>query len=286
MPIAWIIGLIVGAGVVTAVVTGGGSGGGKTTAKAIVPPRPTPFSVVVHKTSLAPLPRLAPYDIHEHIENDRIPDGSPTGARWIVWQGSTATGRGLDSDGQWWMKIMFTAWGKVTPTGGGWLDAVSDIVARYVAPAIGVMVTAVVPGVGGIAFAAALKAWSILASGGSVSDALIGAAREKLPSLLAGTTFDKALELGRRAVPKNVLDAAKSVLVSASQRTAFDQGLVFAAAEKAQQSAVESLKRSLPDKADLIQAAMNQGAAVEDLANVFGGDKGVRFVQDIFRSKA
>ncbi len=242
--------------------------------------RSTPFEVKVFKTNLTPLTNFPAYNTHENLSFTSLPVSSPTGFPWLTH--NPPMNQNLDSNGEWWMNSG-PSWIKVTPSDGSYLDSITRIVTTYVVPALSTMLIGLGPA--GVAASSALKAWSILAEGGSVNDALISAARDKLPSGVAQTSFQNALTKARSNLPIEELNKLKSALVSPSQIQAFDQGLVFAAAEKAQESGLKSLKASVPGKEELFDAAMKHGAALADIANAFGGNKGLQFIDDIFKSR-
>jgi hypothetical protein len=242
--------------------------------------RETPFTVQSYKTSLESIPNYPSYNTHENLFIDKLPISSPDGYPWLTHNIKTFASN-LDSNGQWWINFG-SAWGKVTPSSGGILESINNIVLHYVVPALEAMSIGFGPV--GIAAGQALKAWSILAEGGTINDALLSAARSKLPSGIAEDAFQTALSKAK-TLSIEELNKLKDKYVSASQKQAFDQGLVFAAGKAAQDSALESLKKSIPDKAEIMQTAMNSGAALADIAYAYGGNKGLQFIDNIFKSQ-
>ena len=85
---------------------------------------------------------------------------------WLGRSDFVAASMGLDADGQWWTASGF-GWMKSGPPGSGSaaLAKANDVATNVVAPLVGAALTAIVPGVGGIATAAIITAWRGLANG-------------------------------------------------------------------------------------------------------------------------
>jgi len=153
-------------------------------------------------------------------------------------------------------------------------------VTDYVVPALSAAAIALVPG-GGIALSAALKAWSSLARGSSLNEALIGATRDSIPALIGGTAFDRGLKMVRDNLPASAIAAAKNALPSPEQKTAFDTGQIVAVASAKQQAALTALlPRVREDLRDRVQVAMDNNAQLDDVAAAIGGNKAILFVND------
>lgn len=225
-----------------------------------------------------------------------LPPGSPTGSPWVVWYGNrnmpfaiapADAGFGLDRDGKWWLYLEPYYWapckyeGCLKPAGepeDSWFNKIAMKVGQALVPILSVAATALVPGIGGILSSAAIKARADIAQGGKINDAVIGAARNALPSLLGSDEFNRASELLKKTVPQSVLVEARKRLATPQQRSAFDSAVIFDNAKTAQNVAIDKLKKTFPAQADKIQYAFDNGAQVVDIANAYGGDKGVLLV--------
>lgn len=156
-----------------------------------------------------------------------------------------------------------------------WLDSVSNAAKNYMLPIMAAAIAAIAPGVGGILAGAALAAIAKMSEGAKITDAVVAATRDSLPSLTSKTEFAKAYDLLKKNVPLSTLNAAWAKLATPQAKSAFDAAIVFENAKRSQLSAVDKLKKQYPYWANNIQYAFDHGAKLEDIATAIDGEKAV-----------
>lgn len=235
----------------------------------------TPHPLPREPSAPPDLPHGAPYGVDGPPgQGPQLPTVSPAGVPWLLWLGRTDVslgGTGLDAEGNWFLHSTF-GWIKTGGPGSGSkaLETLNDIAVNVVAPILGAALTMIVPGVGGIATAAMISAWRNLAKGATITDSLIGAAREQLPSLHAQETFDKAIvyakDHGREA-----LDKLRGLASVSDERTAIDAAQIVVTAQAAQDRAFAAMQARNPALGDRFALAKQYNAKPLDVAYALGG---------------
>ena len=217
---------------------------------------------------------------------------SPAGVAWTTFigppmlapDGGVAILGGIDADNTGWLiGLLGTSrvnWGE-SP---GIIDKAAQIFITYAPKILAAVVAAAAPGIGTL-FAGALIAWQNLATGQSLSDALINASRTSFASPSSIPAFNQGLDAVKNGLDEiQIANLSHSLLGAAfdpNVQKAFVNAVTIGRAKQVQDLTISMLRPKFNDgQWNVVQTALDNGGKLYDALYAVGDTAALSMLSD------